>query len=271
MATTTDPGIEDATSVSAPTGAVAQVPPPSSIETAAVFPAASSSAEKEGGGGGSRAHGHGHTHGHDHEHNHEHSHGHDHDHSHSHSHFSQETRAAREFPELVAWETLCILETNLDDLQPQVVGYLYEKLLDKDCPEHMALDVWTTPIQMKKNRPGILFSVLCTMTTRDKILEVLFLESTTLGVRCRTVDRCSLHRKFVAVPAGSYGMVKVKLGFLGSKLVNAHPEYDICRKLAVKKNVPLRDVMLEAELSARKLCKSLEIVPMDAFGYEVRC
>jgi uncharacterized protein (TIGR00299 family) protein len=129
-----------------------------------------------------------------------------------------------------------VLECNLDDMSPQLIGNLSEKLLARG-----ALDVFITPVQMKKNRPGVLVTVLCFPDNREKILDIIFRESTTFGVREHTVRRMVLPRRFETVKT-RYGKVRVKIGSWGGKDTTAAPEYEDCRKLAEKKGVPLRKV-----------------------------
>eukprot|EP00644_Phytophthora_capsici_P005189 jgi/Phyca11/12763/fgenesh1_pg.PHYCAscaffold_1_\ len=124
-------------------------------------------------------------------------------------------------------EKVVVLETNVDDLNPQVIGYVSERLLT----EHHALDVWKQPIQMKKNRPGVCLSVLCRAEHEEEILETLFRETTTLGVRRNVMDRVFLSRKFVSVSA--FGRcVDVKVAFYGNEAVNVHPEFEQCKTIA---------------------------------------
>uniref|UniRef100_H3G7I9 TIGR00299 family protein n=1 Tax=Phytophthora ramorum TaxID=164328 RepID=H3G7I9_PHYRM len=123
-----------------------------------------------------------------------------------------------------ATEKVVVLETNLDDLNPQVIGYVSERLMSK----HHALDVWKQPIQMKKNRPGVCLSILCRAENEQEILEALFRETTTLGVRRNVVDRVFLSRKFVSVSAFGRS-VDVKVAYLGNEAVNVHPEFEHCK------------------------------------------
>lgn len=140
-------------------------------------------------------------------------------------------------------DRLAILETNLDDLAPQIAGYVMERAF-----EIGALDCWFTPVFMKKNRPGVVMSILCREEQRVKLSEMLFRETSTLGIRCRDVDRTSLDRRSVTVST-RFGEINVKLGLLNSVVVNVMPEYDDVRALARKHGVPfadVRDAALEA-------------------------
>ncbi|KAG6615177.1 uncharacterized protein IUM83_16906 [Phytophthora cinnamomi] len=127
----------------------------------------------------------------------------------------------------------------------EVIGYVSERLLS----EHHALDVWKQPIQMKKNRPGVCLSILCRAEHEQGILETLFRETTTLGVRRNVMDRVSLCRKFVSVSAFGRS-VDVKVAFLGNEAVNAHPEFEHCKAIAVEQNLPLLQVIDEVKALA---------------------
>ncbi|HEX8871174.1 MAG TPA: nickel pincer cofactor biosynthesis protein LarC [Candidatus Acidoferrum sp.] len=149
-----------------------------------------------------------------------------------------------------AQETICVLEANFDDMNPQVYGYFLEKALAAG-----ALDVFATPVQMKKNRPGMLVTVLCRPEDQSKFQQLLFAETTTLGVRSTLATRRVLPREWVSVPT-RYGDVRVKVARLNGKIQQASPEFEDCRKLAEAKSVPLQQVMEEAlfrfEEQARK-------------------
>jgi pyridinium-3,5-bisthiocarboxylic acid mononucleotide nickel chelatase len=138
--------------------------------------------------------------------------------------------------------TIRVLEANLDDMNPQIFGYLLEKALA--CG---ALDVFATPVQMKKSRPGTLVTILCKPEDENKFQGMLFAETTTLGVRSHLVERHALPREFVKV-ATRFGEVRVKLSRDAGRIQHASPEFDDCRKLAVEKNVPLHEVMEQAML-----------------------
>ncbi|WP_165072391.1 nickel pincer cofactor biosynthesis protein LarC [Paludisphaera rhizosphaerae] len=129
-----------------------------------------------------------------------------------------------------------MLETNLDDLPGEVVGYTTIKLMEAG-----ALDVFTTPIQMKKNRPGVMVSVLCDETKIPAMEEILFRETTTLGVRRFPVSRHKLNRKAVEVET-EFGVVRGKLGWLDNRPPTFSAEYDDCARIASEHGVPLRQV-----------------------------
>lgn len=136
--------------------------------------------------------------------------------------------------------TLTVLECNLDDASPQLVGALLETLMSRG-----ALDVWVTPVLMKKSRPGQVLSVLCEPAKRGVLMDTLLLESTSLGVRETHVSRVALERRFDTVQT-PYGPVQVKVGLRDGKVVNVAPEFEDCRALAEKAQVPLKDVQQRA-------------------------
>jgi uncharacterized protein (DUF111 family) len=128
------------------------------------------------------------------------------------------------------------LEANLDDLSPEITGATFEKLLHAG-----ALDVWLTPIQMKKSRPGVLLSVLCDEAHLRAMTDLIFAETTTFGLRLERVIRLKLERRFVEVET-KFGPVKIKQGLHLGKVIQAAPEFECCRKLAEKAAIPLRHV-----------------------------
>jgi hypothetical protein len=139
-----------------------------------------------------------------------------------------------------AQETIAVLEANLDDLNPQVFGYVMDRLLDAG-----ALDVFGVPVQMKKSRPGTLLTVLCRPEDAASLAQILFAETTTLGIRRREEKRQVLARKFVSV-ATQWGEVRMKVASMNGTVTNYAPEYEDCRRIAAEKRVPLKSVMQEA-------------------------
>jgi pyridinium-3,5-bisthiocarboxylic acid mononucleotide nickel chelatase len=137
-------------------------------------------------------------------------------------------------------ETIRVVEANLDDMNPQIYGYFLERALATG-----ALDVFATPVQMKKNRPGMLVTVLCKPEDEAKFHEMLFAETTTLGVRSYAAERRVLARKWETVNT-AFGEVRIKVARLNDRIRQASPEFEDCRKLAEAKNVPLQHVMDEA-------------------------
>jgi uncharacterized protein (TIGR00299 family) protein len=139
-----------------------------------------------------------------------------------------------------ATEEIDVLEANLDDLNPQVIAYATERLLAEG-----ALDVFTTAVHMKKGRPGTQITVLASAQHADKLRGVLLQETTTLGVRSRREQRYVLQRRHQRVST-PWGEVRIKIGSLEGRDVNAAPEYEDCRRIAVEYNVPLKAVIQEA-------------------------
>ena len=137
-------------------------------------------------------------------------------------------------------EEIAVIEANLDDMNPQIYGYFLEKALSAG-----ALDVYTTPVQMKKNRPGTLLTVLCKPQDTNGLTSLIFAETTTFGARTYRAQRRTLPREHVSVST-SFGDVRIKLSRVNGRILHVAPEYDDCRKLAVEKNVPLQRVISEA-------------------------
>jgi hypothetical protein len=137
-------------------------------------------------------------------------------------------------------QEITVIEANLDDMNPQIYGYVQEKALAAG-----ALDVFTTPVQMKKNRPGTLLTVLCRPADAQGLMSLIFAETTTFGVRSHTAQRRVLPRESVKVKT-KFGDVRVKLSRVNGRVLHAAPEYEDCRKLAEEKNVPLQRVISEA-------------------------
>jgi uncharacterized protein (TIGR00299 family) protein len=137
-------------------------------------------------------------------------------------------------------EEISIIEANLDDMNPQIYGYVVEKALLAG-----ALDVYTTALQMKKNRPGTLLTILCRPQNTEALMSLLFAETTTFGIRSHRAQRRALAREWVSVST-CFGDVRIKLSRSNGHIQHAAPEYDDCRKLAVEKQVPLQQVIHEA-------------------------
>ena len=144
-----------------------------------------------------------------------------------------------------ATETITVLEANLDDLNPQVFGYVMDRLLEEG-----ALDVFGMPVQMKKNRPGMVLTVLCKPEDAGKLAQLIFTETTTLGVRRREEVRQTLARRWENVQT-QWGEVRIKIASMNGTVTNYAPEYEDCRRIAAEKQVPLKTVMQEA---ARAYC-----------------
>ena len=129
-----------------------------------------------------------------------------------------------------------MLETNLDDCAAEILGAFVEIALNAG-----ALDVFHTPIQMKKNRPGVLLTVLCAENEGDKFAELILRHTTAFGVRKTIAERRKLRREFAGVKT-PFGKVTVKIGRLGGKVVQAAPEFESARTLAAKSGVPLKHI-----------------------------
>jgi hypothetical protein len=138
-----------------------------------------------------------------------------------------------------------VLETNVDDLNPELYAYVLERLFDEG-----AQDAWLTPILMKKGRPAVAVSVLCSARQQDAMREVLYRETGTLGVRASVVDKRMLERTVLDV-ATAWGSVRVKVGFLDGRAVTISPEYEDCARAARASGVAVRKIYEEAGREAR--------------------
>ncbi len=134
-------------------------------------------------------------------------------------------------------DQVVLLETNLDDATGEQIGYASERLFAAG-----AFDVFTTPIAMKKNRPGVLLSVLAPLDKQAECERVLFAETTTFGIRRQVQSRCNLRRRIETVTT-TFGDIRIKLGLQGDDVVRVAPEYDDCAAAATKHGVSLRAVM----------------------------
>ncbi|HEX7956839.1 MAG TPA: LarC family nickel insertion protein, partial [Pyrinomonadaceae bacterium] len=143
-------------------------------------------------------------------------------------------------------EELLMVETNLDDVSPQVLGHLMERAFAAG-----ALDCFFTHAQMKKNRPGVLVSILCRPSERGTFEDLLFAETPTLGVRAHAVSRRPLEREAVTVET-EFGRIAVKVARGGGRVVGATPEFEDCRAAAHAHGVPLRVVQDAARAAFRK-------------------
>ena len=146
-----------------------------------------------------------------------------------------------------ASERLWMIETNLDDASPQIIGHVMDRVF-----EIGALDCYVTPVQMKKNRPGVLLSVLCGPEQKETVMKLLFLETTTLGVRSYEVERRALRRNVVTVET-QYGPIDVKVAHLNGRVVNEMPEFEQCRTAAIRADVPLKMVEEAARVALTKI------------------
>jgi uncharacterized protein (TIGR00299 family) protein len=143
-------------------------------------------------------------------------------------------------------EEIAVVETNLDDMNPQIYGYFLEKALGAG-----ALDVYTTPVQMKKNRPGTLLTVLCKPQDANALMSLIFAETTTFGIRTYRAQRRVLPREWVSV-ATDYGDVRIKVSRVNGRILHVAPEFEDCKRAAEEKGVPLQRVIASALRSYEK-------------------
>jgi uncharacterized protein (TIGR00299 family) protein len=144
-------------------------------------------------------------------------------------------------------ETLWMIETNVDDVSSQILGYVMELAFELG-----ALDCYFTSVQMKKNRPGVLLSILCDAEKKEQLIELVFKETTTIGIRTYQVSRRALERKIVTVET-PYGPIDVKVAHLNGRAVNEMPEYEQCREAAQRAGVALKEVESAVRLALRTL------------------
>ncbi len=143
-------------------------------------------------------------------------------------------------------DSILLMETNIDDMNPQLYEHLMEKLFQQG-----ALDVNLTPVQMKKNRPGILLSIACSPDMKERLAAIVFEETTTIGLRWRTENRITASRKIYQIDT-DYGPIRVKVSQYGGQTVNVSPEYADCKRVADQKKVALKKVMESVRRAALK-------------------
>jgi uncharacterized protein (TIGR00299 family) protein len=143
-------------------------------------------------------------------------------------------------------DVVAVIETSVDDMSPEVYGYLAERALAAG-----ALDITCSPIEMKKNRPGLDIRLLAKPEQAEALADLVFAETTTLGLRISTAERRVLERESVIV-ATPYGDIRVKVGRRNGQVLNAAPEYEDCRRAAIEHSVPLKEVMQAAQAAFRK-------------------
>jgi hypothetical protein len=137
-------------------------------------------------------------------------------------------------------DRVSVIEANLDDMNPQIYGYFAEKALAAG-----ALDVFATPVHMKKNRPGMLVTILCAPVDAERLADLLFAETTTIGVRKHEAQRCVLPREIVKLET-RYGAIQMKVARMNGHILNGAPEFEDCQRIAAERGVPLKEVMAEA-------------------------
>ncbi|MBI5181981.1 MAG: nickel pincer cofactor biosynthesis protein LarC [Nitrospirae bacterium] len=141
-------------------------------------------------------------------------------------------------------ENTVLLETNIDDMNPQLYEYVIEKLFASG-----ALDVYLTPILMKKGRPATMLSVLSDKDDVKALADIIFRETTSLGMRVQGIGRIKVEREIKEIKT-KYGKVHIKIGFIGKEIFSINPEYEDCKRIAIKKNIPLKKVMEEIKKKA---------------------
>jgi hypothetical protein len=139
------------------------------------------------------------------------------------------------FEEAKLMEEIALLETNIDDMSPEILSYTTEKLLESG-----ALDTYCTPVYMKKGRPGVLLSVLTDASHEEALVDIILSETTTIGVRRSIVSRYVMERKFKKIPT-EYGHIDVKVA-ISKDIHKFSPEYEQCKEAAKEYNVPLSKV-----------------------------
>lgn len=146
------------------------------------------------------------------------------------------------------WDApIAVIEANLDDMSPQIYGYFAEQALAAG-----ALDIFSTAVQMKKNRPGQLVTLLCEPSNLKPLIDLIFRETTTIGIRTHEVRRQTLARESVPVET-PLGTIRMKISRLNGTLLNAAPEYEDCRRIATQKGLPLKQVLSTANFHFQKL------------------
>jgi len=143
-------------------------------------------------------------------------------------------------------ERVTVIETNIDDMNPQLFDYIMERLFKMG-----AFDVFLIPVMMKKNRPGLLLTVISPMDKRQILTEFLLRETTTLGMRWREEERVRAEREILILNT-PYGKVRFKIAYWEGERVNLSPEYEDCKRIAIKQGIPLKDIFDEAKRTAMK-------------------
>ena len=146
------------------------------------------------------------------------------------------------------WDApVAVIEANLDDMNPQIYGYFAEQALAAG-----ALDIFSTAVQMKKNRPGQLVTLLCEPSNLKRLIDLIFRETTTIGIRTHEVRRQTLARESVPVET-PLGTIRMKVSRFNGTLLNAAPEYEDCRRIAAEHGLPLKQILATANFHFQKL------------------
>jgi uncharacterized protein (TIGR00299 family) protein len=143
-------------------------------------------------------------------------------------------------------ENMVLLETNIDDMNPQIYGYLMEKMFTED-----AVDVWFTPIQMKKNRPAVMLSVIAPKYAESRLTETIMRETSTLGIRVSPISRHTAEREIYELES-SLGQTRVKVKRFSGNVLDISPEYEDCRRIALERGMPLQEVFRIIEAESRQ-------------------
>jgi pyridinium-3,5-bisthiocarboxylic acid mononucleotide nickel chelatase len=142
-----------------------------------------------------------------------------------------------------ASQDTCILEATIDDMNPQIYGYLMDKLFESG-----AKDVYLTPVYMKKNRPGIVVTVTTPTKIEDRIKEIIFNETTTIGIRKFHIERTELEREF-KTHCTEFGDINFKVSSYNNKIVNVTPEFEDIKRAADKLNIPIKNIYNQVRLT----------------------
>lgn len=146
-----------------------------------------------------------------------------------------------------------ILECNIDDMRAEEYELLMERLF-----KEKALDVFYTNILMKKQRPAIKLSVICKSIDKENIKRIIFLNSSTIGIREHSIDRTKLKRDIINIDS-EYGIVPIKISIFNDKIIRTKPEYDYCKKIAIEKNISLNDVYSKILFNYEQYTKTIDI------------
>ena len=152
-------------------------------------------------------------------------------------------------------ERVTVIETNIDDMNPQFYEYVMERLLEMEVQE-----VYLTPILMKKNRPATLLAAICPPEKLPSVIECLLKETTTLGLRWHEEERSRADREILSLQT-KYGRIRFKLARWQGRMINLSPEYEDCKRLALKKRIPLKEVFEEGRKEAMTLLRRLKSRP----------
>ncbi len=133
-------------------------------------------------------------------------------------------------------ESLLLIETNLDDISGEILGFVLEKAFEMG-----ALDCWFTPIQMKKNRPATMVSILCEPADKERFAELLYTETSTLGVRIKQIERECLPREIVKIET-EFGEIDVKIARFNNRIVNIKPEFEQLRRIALESDFSFKEI-----------------------------